>query len=112
MASGGGKRKLGQNKRKPTNVAYKAQDMASRNKKRRATRHAKRMERQTARVLDRYERGASLPSETIKRVRDKKKPYQNFEGFRRPSAEDSDIMLAARLLTAVEDEPEAGYVNQ
>lgn len=77
MASGGGKRKLGQNKRKPTNVAYKAQDRASRNKKRRAERHAKRMEAQTLRVLDRYERGALLPASTIKRVREQQKPYTN-----------------------------------
>jgi hypothetical protein len=36
--AGGGDRKIGQNKRKPTNIAYKAQDRRSKNKRLRAAR--------------------------------------------------------------------------
>lgn len=36
----GGDRKIGRNKRKPTNVAYKAQDRLSRNKRRNIEREA------------------------------------------------------------------------
>lgn len=64
MASGGGKRKLGQNKRKPTNIAYKQQDRYSRNKKRRALRHSKRMDAQICRVMTRHWNGKTLSTKT------------------------------------------------
>ena len=41
MSGQKGSRKIGQNKRKPTNVAYKAQDRATRNRKVKATRKAR-----------------------------------------------------------------------
>lgn len=41
MSKQNGSRKIGQNKRKPTNIAYKAQDRASRNRKIKAARQAR-----------------------------------------------------------------------
>jgi len=55
--AGGSSRKIGQNKKKPTNVAYKAQGRKDRNKRLRAARHEKRMSDQHIRVLNRLRAG-------------------------------------------------------
>lgn len=68
MASGGGKRKLGANKKKPTNIAYKAQDRLSKNKKLRAKRHEKRMEAQTEKCLERYNLGKPISSKLKRKL--------------------------------------------
>lgn len=55
---------------KLSDQSYKREMRWERNKKLRAARHAKRMEAQTRRVLDRWERGAPLPPRTIKRLKE------------------------------------------
>ena len=84
MASGGGKRKIGQNKRKPTNMAYKAEGRAGRNKKIVAARvkriyadHAekklsvtiKRKRGAVARIERRIQNGVLGLSETLKKAK-------------------------------------------
>lgn len=69
------KKKLGSNKAFCT--AYKTAGKQEKNKKAKAARHLKRMAKQTARVLERYETGKSLPTETAKRIKDRIGPYKN-----------------------------------
>jgi hypothetical protein len=84
MASGGGKRKLGQNKRKPTNMAYKAEGRRDRNRKIVAARtkrieagHAskrfavtiKRKRGAVARIERRIQNGAVGLSETLAKAK-------------------------------------------
>jgi len=48
-----GSKKHGRNKRKPSNMAYAAEGRLAKNKKARAARHTKRMEKQAAKVAAR-----------------------------------------------------------
>lgn len=93
MSKQKGSKKIGQNKRKPTNITYKSLDRYSRNKKRKAVKHKARMEGQTIRVLDKWERGEKIPARTKRRI--ESHPFYAYEYERRFSTM-----------------PSSGYLNQ
>ncbi len=67
MSSQKGSRKIGSNKRKPANMAYLREMRWERNARKRAERHKRRMERQTARVLERARQGKFRKSGSVSR---------------------------------------------
>lgn len=64
----GSSRKIGRNKNKPTNVAYKAQGRYDRNRRARAARHERRMEKQEVRVRRRLAAGKRCSMITLEKA--------------------------------------------